>query len=417
MFVPCYVATAAIALAVFQLGVQAAVRDQERAKKQGVRSLVRAERQALAQNDVGKDALEPRGAQGSGDATDKNFIHGVTMVKTEAKAFEVEPSIAKTYTTMVMLDYNYRHLFKCWAKLFAMHSSIKTLDVVALDHWVTDYVKDWQKSNAELSITLDTCIPKKGSVAMRWQPPTEHEAVTSLVSSGPSGNGSLPLRGFDADGPAHTYPGPWYSKCFFEGLLLRLNKGINVVHSDLDAFHVGDPWPYYVAPANRNYDLMSGSENWPADASIHGEVLNPGHMLFRNSASVKRILAELIQENDVELSTHGFVWNEQATLGKHLRKQNGGCGKWDKSNTSKMLPGTTIKAWEVVLSGHCGDVNLSVGIVPLNREPCGLPEKCAAKGIVIVHGRHLVMEQLCNATVDLPKGAKDWNEAVHSGFG
>merc|ERR1719440_1558886 len=93
------------------------------------------------------------------------------------------------------------------------------------------------------------------------------------------------------------FPSPWYHRCFWTALEKRLSAGNSVLHSDLDAFLVGDPWPYLNAGNSMKVDIQSHFQDDRAPGTSWELTLNPGFMLFRNTPALVSAVGEICSRN------------------------------------------------------------------------------------------------------------------------
>eukprot|EP00929_Paragymnodinium_shiwhaense_P042135 TRINITY_DN21855_c0_g1_i1.p1 TRINITY_DN21855_c0_g1~~TRINITY_DN21855_c0_g1_i1.p1 ORF type:complete len:542 (+),score=96.01 TRINITY_DN21855_c0_g1_i1:225-1850(+) len=380
-----------------------------------------------------KAVVVAEGETGTSKATDSSV---------DQRDYPTHADLSKM-TTMVLFDYNYKNLLDCWGKYYMERSSVKRLDLVALDPEAQAFAKAWrdkQASSLREAISVDTCLPAKGDMAERWQPtqsttgapsvaktPQKPLAPDSQANRQTKRKPAVPVAArAHAAGKTQPHkkenklleetedvesdmamPGPWYDRCFWKHLLSRLERGLTVLHSDLDAFFVGDPWPYLNAQELLKTDVLAHSDQWPPKATNWGFALNTGFMMFRNTLSMINLVRELhVETFNVSMPNHTqFLFSHR--LSSFDCKFN------------RTLVTTAPKNYSMMV-GQCH--TFRVGVDPLKQcrgHSCGTAKTCANAGYIVVHGRGNTIDSMCNGFVSLPTQSKPkkWSQAFRSPFG
>eukprot|EP00929_Paragymnodinium_shiwhaense_P071346 TRINITY_DN36282_c0_g3_i1.p1 TRINITY_DN36282_c0_g3~~TRINITY_DN36282_c0_g3_i1.p1 ORF type:complete len:399 (-),score=44.42 TRINITY_DN36282_c0_g3_i1:57-1253(-) len=353
---PCAVCS----LSIHDGSVGAVAADEERRASDSLKSLVRREdhrRQERSENIVQSIAVSR--------STSAQAPFGSPTEKGSA-------SDRGPYVTLVLFDSNYAKLFPCWAELF-LNSSVsnRALEVVVLDAGAKEVVRKWQKKHPAVRLGLDECFL-----------PTKAELMNAKISSAAlqeAGNFSY-LKLFEryqtgGNKTKETGPTPWYSHCFWRAIRQRLHEGKHVLHSDLDIYHVGDPWPHFYDANMTEFDVlsMSDAEGQSLQSIAH---MNPGYMLIRNTIASRRMADHLGNDALPPPSSlaEGHRLTEQMRFSSYVNEM--GCGYWTK----------TVSGLNTV---QCGNLKLLSNVVPATASTttCLGPTSCREQGYVIVHGK------------------------------
>lgn len=299
------------------------------------------------------------------------------------------PKYTRNATTMVLFDGNYNKLFDCWSRLFldAAGASNPSLLAVPLDDLARIHVDLWGQRHPDILVHRDVEVPRADS---KGRPIGEAPAETRLWAAGRANYGLKASRS--------SWPSSVYSKEFWVAMKKSLDAGVDVLHADLDAFIVDDPWRLFTLEHVADADLVGSTDNQPLDVSREwGFTLNPGFMLFRATPHVRELVDYMIDkwENDRfwEVGNWGAErhdCNEQYLMNRYLSKL--GC-EWEDRRHEKVRTARYL--------GHCG--GLRVAVLPEERvsrkRTCGDVAACRADYKTVVHSKKSpVLRDLCNAT-------------------
>eukprot|EP00929_Paragymnodinium_shiwhaense_P040842 TRINITY_DN21260_c0_g1_i3.p1 TRINITY_DN21260_c0_g1~~TRINITY_DN21260_c0_g1_i3.p1 ORF type:complete len:389 (+),score=77.96 TRINITY_DN21260_c0_g1_i3:124-1290(+) len=310
-------------------------------------------------------------------------------------------------TALVIFDYHYKYLLPCWGKHYLQASSIKTIDIVALDPDAKKYAQDWAAAHSGATINVDACIPEKGDPMEKYQPPQPSGDLSKVRKNlyGVEGAG----EDDEKENTGNAMPGPWYDKCYWKALNERLDRGIAVLHSDLDAFIIGDPWPFLNAENTANVDIQSHVDPWPPDATHWGFAMNTGFMFFRPSPVLKTVVRDVRAQADSQSTPP----HTQGLFSSFVSSQYGCTFK------DEMLRGAPTN--ESLKVGTCrAGLTVALNAVKQCRGfDCGTYPECASKGFRLVHGRGAKVDQMCNGFEPVPSSVKSgqWHDAFASPWG
>lgn len=259
--------------------------------------------------------------------------------------------------TLVLFNGNadYNQLFDCWVKRFQSYSSSKALHVVTLDKEALTHANSYSE--------------------------TEHEVVVdeSMLAL----KQSVSFVGDRLDSASHaSWPSNAYQRVIWKSIEDRLKSGYSeVLHSDIDAFYMQDPWKMLHDANITDADLVASSSGcFPEDVCKTWKktiVANPGFMMFRNTPEMLKVLAHLNEvwdKGEVPEDPHEF--SDQFMLNRYLAGL--GC-TWSENK-----PGGFLR-------GVCGGLKMAF-----------LPQEMVSQGHIasyISHGRQGPPAALCAASV------------------
>lgn len=308
-------------------------------------------------------------------------------------------AVTNSSVTMVLLDRWYLGLFNCWATRFFKFSSKRELHLVALDSKAANHTRAWQAAHPDLPVKLFVAPrPVKGK--KRPGPMLKAaEYIKRLKQKGPNTlrwkrsnrtwqKAPKPryLRQLTGQRHATVWPSDLYQREIWRSLRQRLGSGYkDVLHVDLDAWYMADPWPVLDSKRYSPFDLVASIDDkqhcYPADVckTWHNNfgVINIGFTLFRNTPATRAVVDHLDgvwARGEAPREPHNF--SDQFMLNRHIASL--GCHWGPKSPD--------------FAQGYCGDVAMALLSTDyVNRK---------YPGTLIAHGKNgPLLKEVCGSDV------------------
>mmetsp|Transcript_89153 Transcript_89153/g.260635 ORF Transcript_89153/g.260635 Transcript_89153/m.260635 type:complete len:310 (+) Transcript_89153:54-983(+) len=258
--------------------------------------------------------------------------------------------------TVVLVDQNYEQLWPCWAQTMADVNRELPLSIVPMDSTSAQFVKSWILTHpGVLDVTLDESY---------------------LVSAAQKGSSLHKGR----------WPPDVYSRIIWQAIQARLHEGHEaVLHSDLDALVMRDPWEMLANAGDE--DIVIAADSYPSGYP-HG-AFNTGFALYRNTTGARQLVDGLVK-----------IW-DAGTQPKDKHQLNDQWMFTDFLNNLTCTAGES-RRWPVTNGFHrgaCGPVKLAVFTTQVLRGslPCQTFDAC--KGMMpkatVVHQRGPVLLDKC----------------------
>lgn len=283
------------------------------------------------------------------------------------------PSAHAAGVTLTIFDGHYAQLFPCWIDLLRKSGSTRAVDVVTLDQSASDFVANWTLHH-----------PSEASAMLRT---VEHRWNSVSPVSAPQGKRLLLAQSrsqlWSTSHHRHQrWPSNHYQRVIWSVIQARLLSGEDVLHLDLDALPIKDPWEL-LSGAGAD-EMVATADIVSAGGTPAGQILDPGVMLLRSRPETLKAVNTIVDLWDRGLQPskrHDF--SDMHMLNAYVARQ--GC-QWSQLQEGRV-------------HGKCGQLQALVIAKGIQRgSHCGDLEECRRRELYVLHGRSdTISEEMCGA--------------------
>lgn len=215
----------------------------------------------------------------------QRFIRTEVVDDGLASSLQVDPksNLTDSMVTLVMFDSNYQDLWRCWMDYWQKSGTKQQLDVVVYDKIAEAVVNSWQGDHPGVKMNAHTVHSDYEKLVNKKK---------EFVVASEQFDRELFLRDGMHLGSSTRWDSPVYEVNFWKQIKERLNDGKDVLHMDVDAIPVGNPWD----PVDRMLGAVPD-----ADIIVSGQsctLCGIQYMFFRNTKAAHEVVDYHLKEWD-----------------------------------------------------------------------------------------------------------------------